>query len=66
MAFLASSRPKSDNTIAADESTISDSEKTDPAFDLPDIREQTLAAGRFSGELKSGAAHLSAIRDNLS
>ena len=60
MAFLASSRPSADS-IGNDQSQISDSVKTDPAFQLPDIKEETIAAGRFSGELKSGAAHSAVI-----
>ena len=63
MAFLASSSPSTDD-IGSDESIISDSSEMQPAFALPDIGEETTNAGRFSGELKSGAAHSAAIGDN--
>ena len=63
MAFLASSAPSTDS-IGSDQSTISDSGRTNPTFALPDIGEETRNAGRFNGELKSGAAHSSAIGDN--
>lgn len=62
MAFLASSRPSTDR-IATDESKFSTEQKTQVAFPLPDIKKETLNAGRFSGELKSGAAHSAAIGD---
>lgn len=62
MAFLASTRPSTDN-IATDQSTIFDSGRAQPAFPLPDIGVETRNAGRFSGELKSGSAHSSAIGD---
>jgi hypothetical protein len=63
MAFLASSQPSRD-TIGKDQSRLQTDTKTNPAFDLPDIGKETLNAGRFSGELKSGAAHRAAIGDS--
>jgi len=62
MAYLASNRPSTDS-IGQDSSKKVESTKTNAAFPLPDIGEETRGAGRFTGDLKSGAAHSAAIGD---
>ena len=62
MAFLASGRPSTDN-IGQDVSRTVTTTRTVPSFSLPDIGAETRNAGRWTDELKSGAAHRSAIGD---